>query len=1483
MAEQTEINFFSQFENETPTIVEEEKNILPTEDTVTIEPLISKEESVTSVTKPPQAEEDTFFSQFEAAPISTKSTVSEEDTFFSQFETKPTTVSTEEIDIPTEEPSWFRKFLYGFDKQDQFFGNVYRIGKAKFQDIKDDNRDLTQVLKDNAGMENQELLNRYQEFKNKKYDSDIYVQAGEMASMLLDPFYLLAYLTPWGRVASASYKGIATIGGATVGLDKLISDYSKTGEFKPSEAILAAGSAAALGPAAMKAFKVIGNYLPGADKEKIAKILGVAENKTADQLGITRKEFKKLNEIVGDKEFITLNNLIKKTGENYSKPFNTLQTGFDKKYNKLTDTIKNIKNINKDKVTKVNENKIIKLEKDKTTLLNEFKKTRKELVKKQSDLLQKETALVNKRDIQILEKLKKSESLSDSAIRYVLTSSTRPLFGAGVGYAFGTLWGSEDDDLNNWIIGGAILGGLQKGINASKVLQVGDKTLASNILNNEAVKLTLQKLRQYTATTTATKLAAFGGKTAEFGGMLLQNLDSPYTKNSVSKVADSIRVSWSNKAVKEFGRYNETQGANVLNSLRGSKIKLTTQEKILKRNITTYMNDFKNLYNEAGIFSKENIKNYFPRVYNFDKIQKNPKQFEEVLVQIFKNKKAKDPVAEAKEFANTLNDVSNFNIVKSNIDDLINSNKISKEYIITPLSNHINKQRQLTGNFNQVEKLLSDNGFLVNKPIDVLTSLVNRSANSIAFSQRFGANGEFLTPFYQGIKTKYKNTGKDNWRQLAKTEIEVFNNTIEGYFDRFGQAGRNQLKATAGLLSTIANLNMLDRVTIASLGDLIQPFTNSTNWSTWFKSLGRTALTAKRETDVAKNMGLAQMNEIKISLQKPLAIQGDEIAAHASWIGSGKPLTKANNIFFKISGLEWLTGFARRFAYNAGAIDAYTTSNKLAKFVSAGGKINSSKGANFVKDLERYGISLKDALKIGSNSYDEAVKTTIGKKNLNDAGILAANRDAIIPQVSNRLLFTQSNTPWVRLMGQFLSWSMAKSAQTNKILSRIENGDTRTMVKLLAALPIYGGIQELRELAKYGEVITDIKTDADDWWSEAIRLSGLPGVAPEFLANTIVGPGSRQPFFLAFPAGSLVYEADKIAKDALKGNTDRATERFFQRIVPLPTWRKFILERAKDLGVDLTDTIFDYSQNKKLPKTTFERKPFFEGDIVEQDIDTVNIESIPTGKLSSTIINKGVTAELLNEPIIKQEEMVNENKPILPTEKPIKSQMDKLIEPKKKPVEMQMDKLMTPKEKSIVVKEDVVYSLPKNVDMKFLEEVEGNKNKIYVPTSKGKVIGNSGPTIGMGFDVGSRNENDLRGLPTEIIKKLKPYLGLKGQEALDYINKNPLQINNEEKNIINAFAKKGEMEKLRKKWKETTGKSFDDLDTKAATTIASVAFQNGDLSRKAPKFWKQVTNEDWSGAFYNLLDWDDTGKPSQTQKRREKEAKLLKGLFEGDK
>ena len=42
---------------------------------------------------------------------------------------------------------------------------------------------------------------------------------------------------------------------------------------------------------------------------------------------------------------------------------------------------------------------------------------------------------------------------------------------------------------------------------------------------------------------------------------------------------------------------------------------------------------------------------------------------------------------------------------------------------------------------------------------------------------------------------------------------------------------------------------------------------------------------------------------------------------------------KLNEIGFKVMGLQWLTGLARRYAFNTGAIDAYASARKLYKFV----------------------------------------------------------------------------------------------------------------------------------------------------------------------------------------------------------------------------------------------------------------------------------------------------------------------------------------------------------------------------------------------------------------------------------------------------------------------------------------------------------------------------------------------------------------------
>ena len=164
--------------------------------------------------------------------------------------------------------------------------------------------------------------------------------------------------------------------------------------------------------------------------------------------------------------------------------------------------------------------------------------------------------------------------------------------------------------------------------------------------------------------------------------------------------------------------------------------------------------------------------------------------------------------------------------------------------------------------------------------------------------------------------------------------------------------------------------------------------------------------------------------------------------------------------------------------------------------------------------------------------------------------------------------------------------------------------------------------------------------------------------------------------------------------------------------------------------------------------------------------------------------------------------------------------------------------------------------MAENVDFNFIKEQEGFKTTGYVPVDKdGKVLGSSGVTVASGFDLGQRGINDLQGLPKELVKKLSPFVGLQGTNALADAGK--LVLTDEEALIVNKFAKKQELGRLSKKWKAETGTDFSTLPIEQATAIASVAFQYGDLETKTPNFWKQVTTDDWDGAKKNLANFGD--------------------------
>ena len=201
-------------------------------------------------------------------------------------------------------------------------------------------------------------------------------------------------------------------------------------------------------------------------------------------------------------------------------------------------------------------------------------------------------------------------------------------------------------------------------------------------------------------------------------------------------------------------------------------------------------------------------------------------------------------------------------------------------------------------------------------------------------------------------------------------------------------------------------------------------------------------------------------------------------------------------------------------------------------------------------------------------------------------------------------------------------------------------------------------------------------------------------------------------------------------------------------------------------------------------------------------------------------------------------------------------------------VNSETENLITSKEKSNVNQQtDQMLGESKNIDFDFILEQEGFETKGYVPDAKSS---KSGVTIASGFDLGARDENDLQGLPEDIVKTLKPYLGLKGEEAENFLNNNILNITEKQAKIINEFAKKEAVKNLRNAWETTTGTSFNDLSKEKATVLASVAFQYGNLQTETPNFWRQATNNQWQEAYNNLLNFGD-----RYDSRRKREAEYL--------
>ena len=174
------------------------------------------------------------------------------------------------------------------------------------------------------------------------------------------------------------------------------------------------------------------------------------------------------------------------------------------------------------------------------------------------------------------------------------------------------------------------------------------------------------------------------------------------------------------------------------------------------------------------------------------------------------------------------------------------------------------------------------------------------------------------------------------------------------------------------------------------------------------------------------------------------------------------------------------------------------------------------------------------------------------------------------------MLFTQSKNPLVKLLGQFSSWAQAKSSQTNALLQRIEEGDAKLAFKMLAVIPIYTAVHQLRQYIKNGFNPTDTESAVDpllDGWA----LTGNNG----WLLNqtySYLKYNSNRPLAI-FPGYETVTALPNLGFDIFDTKTSLSQDmmEFFDDIAPTPEFRTIAADFAPDyLG------FLDYQKYKQM-------------------------------------------------------------------------------------------------------------------------------------------------------------------------------------------------------------------------------------------------------------------------------------------------------------
>ena len=942
------------------------------------------------------------------------------------------------IEVSTYDPTEVttaEKMEFGARAETTFTGNLGRYAEASYDYMTKPDLTFGEAL---GNIESTRMREVYQEmpefFGIQPEQEDAAIIGGRVATAFVDP---ITWAVPWTKVAAAGKLASAATGASFAVADSAARDYMTTGEvsgFNTGVSAVIGGGAGALSGYLARNIRFADDVEP----QKLESTLEAPEAITADELDDVKKAAAKA---VDPQK-------VKKATE--ETPVMTSSTQPINEARKALALLQK----EKDVLPKKDQGPVdAKIEDMKVKL----QATRDEYFINQRD------TYLDKQDVNMtmLEGLSAEGKLTEGIMAKVLYETTRPVVGGLGGFALSGIVGDEDDYglTVGMTLAGAGLGTWQSLLRRSKLTAI-EKETGLLMVNKYASNNAATSAKRLFAGTLSTKMDAMGGYAKMVGNMLFQRQGASTDAVEARAIRETRKFNTTVNTIlgDSFGDMNVRQltgqiinGFNVddirvgYRGINGTLKPVTAEQIEMARQaapkLLNHQEMLSNSIREVGIDFKKLDEYGMAQTYNMAAIRSDVSGFDETLKEAVK---LQNPKATEKQINKIFTDLRNNITGKRSYNKNTTytaENVFNENNQFKPLLDHFDKKRMIT-DF-EARKLLAEKGFINLDVSEVFSTYSDRAIKGREFAATFGPKGEFLGEVFKKLDDSFSGSDRVDFGNDYKKEIL---NGIDAYWGTYGVGNYNQVGRTfMSTLTTAANTTYLTRVSIASFGDMIQPFQNS-----GFGAAARSILRKinPNEVSFSTQSNFKYDNAFEKELTALLAASGDSLSSYQAG------LNYINKKFFSIVQLERITKAARGFAYDTGITRAFTLASKK--------KLSKSNRA----EAKTMGLTSQDVdvLKQYKNAQ-QAFNSEEGLEILDRIGQKVADRDAIVPMVGNRLLFTQTKNPYVRSFGQFLSWSQAKTSQINSLVERVENGDTALALRTLGLTSIYGAVQGLREVA----------------------------------------------------------------------------------------------------------------------------------------------------------------------------------------------------------------------------------------------------------------------------------------------------------------------------------------------------------------------------------------------------------------------------------